>query len=87
MYPVLHSSSGFPREYTDTRQIMAETFAQTQWSSSPSVPEHIKALLQLFFEVGDSSSPDTSRRLGDEVFTPDGQIVVNKKVISGAEGT
>ena len=86
MYPVLHSSSSFAKEYTDTRGTMATTFAHTVWPSSPAVPEHIKALLRLFFEVGDSSSLETSRRLGDEVFTTDGQIVVNKKVISGADG-
>lgn len=86
MYPVLHSAAHFEREYTDSSEAMADTFAQTEWPSSPVVPEHIKALLVLFFEVGDSASADSSRRLGEEVFTIDGQIVVNKKVISGAEG-
>src|ERR1700761_4480261 len=88
MYPVLHSFSQFDREYTDSSTIARTmAFSQTVWPSSPAVPDHIKAVLSLFFEFGDSSSPDSSRRLGEEVFTADGQIVVNKKVISGAQGT
>lgn len=87
MFPVLHSISRFDREYTDaTVAQMADTFLHTVWPSLPSVPQDTKALLVRFFEVGDSSSADASRRLGDEIFTQDGKIVVNKKIISGAAG-
>ena len=86
MYPVLHSYMSFDQEYTESSDIMTNTFSQTVWPSAPPVPDRIKTLLSLFFELGDSTSEAASRRLGEEVFTSDGQIVVNKKVISGAEG-
>jgi hypothetical protein len=87
MYPVLHSSCLFDAEYTDNiSDTMVDTFSHTVWPSTPAVPEHIRALLLLFFEVGDSTSPEASRRLGQEVFAQNGQFVMNKEVVSGAEG-
>jgi hypothetical protein len=59
--------------------------AQTEWPATP-VPQPIKQLLGSFFDLGDSKSEDAGRRLVDEIFMPEGQIVVNKRTISGAEG-
>ncbi|KAK5244172.1 ERMES complex subunit mmm1 [Exophiala xenobiotica] len=59
--------------------------AQTEWPATP-VPQPIKQLLGSFFDLGDSKSEDAGRRLVDEIFMPEGQIVVNKHTISGAEG-
>ena len=56
-----------------------------QWPSTP-VPDPIKQLLARFFTVGDSKADDAGQILGSEIFMSDGQIVVNKKVINGAEG-
>ncbi len=59
--------------------------AQTEWPTTP-VPQSIKQLLGSFFELGDSKSEDAARRLADEIFTPEGQIMVNKRTINGAKG-
>jgi hypothetical protein len=58
---------------------------QTEWPATP-VPQPIKQLLGSFFDLGDSKSEDAGRRLADEIFTPEGQIVVNKRTIKGAKG-
>ncbi|KIW15545.1 hypothetical protein PV08_05593 [Exophiala spinifera] len=58
--------------------------AHAEWPTTP-IPEPIKTLLHSFFELGDSTSPADGARMGTEIFTPDGQIVVNKRVIDGAE--
>ncbi|KIW50354.1 hypothetical protein PV05_11950 [Exophiala xenobiotica] len=58
--------------------------AQTEWPTTP-VPQSIKQLLGSFFELGDSKSEDAARRLADEIFTPEGQIMVNKRTINGAK--
>jgi hypothetical protein len=65
---------------------MADPFAQTVWPSSPEVSQRVKTILARFFALGDAGSAEASRRLGEEVFASDGQIVVNKKTISGAKG-
>lgn len=59
--------------------------AKTEWPSTP-ILTPIKDLLSRFYIIGDSGDPDAGRRLGQEVFTPDGQIIVNKRAISGTEG-
>jgi hypothetical protein len=86
MYPLLHSSSRFDREYTDALTTMTEALSQTAWPLLGTVPTEVRALLSLFFEIGDSNAPNASHRLAQEVFAEDGQIVVNKNVISGAQG-
>lgn len=60
------------------------TTPSTEWPSTP-VPEAIKNLLSRFYSLGDSNSDDAGRRLGEEVFTATGQIVVNKRTIDGPD--
>jgi hypothetical protein len=62
------------------------TTPSTEWPSTP-IPAPVKDLLSRFYILGDSSAPESGRQLGEEIFTPDGQIVVNKRAISGAGGT
>ncbi len=63
------------------------TSPRTEWPSTP-VPEPIKHLLNKFYSLGDQEfdRDDAGRQLGEDVFTPTGQIVVNKRKISGAAG-
>ena len=61
------------------------TTPQTEWPNPP-VPESVKALLKKFYELGDSKAEDSGRRMAQEVFTPTGQITVNKRKINGSEG-
>ncbi|OCL08726.1 hypothetical protein AOQ84DRAFT_388639 [Glonium stellatum] len=58
------------------------TTPRTEWPSTP-IPEPIKHLLNKFYSLGDQKSDDASRQLGEDVFTPTGQIVVNKRTING----
>jgi hypothetical protein len=62
------------------------TTPSTEWPSTP-IPAPVKNLLSRFYILGDNSAPESGRQLGEEIFTPDGQIVVNKRAIYGAEGT
>lgn len=59
--------------------------ANTEWPSTP-VPQPVKDLLAKFFDIGDTKSEEAGQRLGNEVFAPDGRIVVNKRSINGAAG-
>ena len=62
------------------------TSNQTEWPSTP-VPEPIKHLLSRFYSLGDQKpSEDVGRQMGEDVFTPTGQIVVNKREINGTAG-
>jgi hypothetical protein len=62
------------------------TTPDTEWPSTP-IPTPVKDLLSRFYVLGNSNAPESGRQLGEEIFTPDGQIVVDKRAISGAEGT
>jgi hypothetical protein len=53
---------------------------------SPPPPESIKALLIKFYEVADSRAEDAPKRLVTEVFAPTGQIVTNRRKVTGTEG-
>ena len=57
----------------------------TEWPSTP-VPEPFKHLLNLFYSLGDQKSESAGRQLGEDVFIPSGQIIVNKRKINGAAG-
>ena len=62
-------------------------FEDTQWPTTP-IPHAVKELLSSFIELGDiPNSAPAARRLAEDVFTPEGKMIVNKKVISGSEGT
>lgn len=61
------------------------TSSATEWPSTP-VPEPIKQLISRFFILGDTPTAEAGRELGEKVFTSDGQIVVNKRVIAGTAG-
>lgn len=58
------------------------TNTATEWPST-SVPEPFKQLLTRFFVAGDTPTAEAGRQLGEEIFTADGQIIVNKNVITG----
>ena len=61
------------------------TTPATEWPSS-SIPEPIKELLSRFFLVGDTPTAEAGREMGEKLFTTDGKIIVNKKVIAGTAG-
>jgi hypothetical protein len=61
------------------------TSPRTEWPSTP-IPEPIRHLLNRFYSLGDQNSDDVGRQLGEDIFTPTGQIVVNKRKINGAAG-
>jgi hypothetical protein len=62
------------------------TSPATEWPSTP-IPLPIKELISHFFVLGDTPTAEAGRELGEKVFTSDGQIVVNKRVIAGTAGT
>ncbi|QKX62291.1 uncharacterized protein TRUGW13939_09450 [Talaromyces rugulosus] len=55
---------------------------KTEWPSTP-VPQPVKDLIAKFMDIGDTKSEEAGQRLGYEVFTSDGQIIVNKRSING----
>ena len=61
------------------------TSLRTEWLSTP-IPELITHLLNNFHSLGDQKSDDTGRQLGEDIFTPIGQIVVKKRKLSGTAG-
>lgn len=61
------------------------TTPATEWPST-AVPEPIKKLIGRFFIVGDTNTAEAGREMGEKLFTVDGRIVVNKRVIAGIQG-
>jgi hypothetical protein len=58
---------------------------KTEWPSTP-VPQPVKDLIAKFMDIGDTKSEEAGQRLGYEIFTSDGKIVVNKRSINGGAG-
>lgn len=56
-----------------------------EWPEPP-IPEPIKALVAKFFDVADSRAEGAAQRLGTEIFAPTGEIVTNRRKVSGTEG-
>lgn len=61
------------------------TSSRTEWPCTP-VSDSVKALLNTFGALVDSKSADVGQRLSEDVFTPTGSMIVNKKVSQGREG-
>ena len=55
-----------------------------EWPSQP-VPEAVKKLLRRFYRLIDSTDPFASEKLAERVFTEDGQLLVNKRFMSGRQ--
>ncbi|KAL6244822.1 hypothetical protein RBB50_008350 [Rhinocladiella similis] len=60
------------------------TSSRTEWPCTP-VSDSVKALLNTFGALVDSKSADVGQRLSEDVFTPTGSMIVNKKVSQGRE--
>lgn len=56
-----------------------------EWPSLP-LSESLKALVIKFYEVVDSRVEGAPRRLATEVFSPTGEIFVNRRKVIGTEG-
>lgn len=59
---------------------------EAEWPTQP-IPEPVKDIIARFYALVDSSEPDCSSELANNVFTPDGEFVVNKRAMRGAERT
>ncbi|KAK4549646.1 hypothetical protein LTR36_004947 [Oleoguttula mirabilis] len=57
---------------------------EAEWPSQP-VPEAIKELIARFYSLVDSSDPSCCEGLANTVFTQDGEFLVNKRSMKGAE--
>lgn len=58
--------------------------ASTDWPSIKSVPDPVKALIELFFSLADDNSSSAGDRMADEVFTFDA-ILAGHSNIAGTE--
>lgn len=62
------------------------TTLRIEWPNPP-IPESTRALVTKFYEVADSRAEDAPKSLVVDVFAPTGQIVTNRRKISGTKGT
>lgn len=64
---------------------MTTPTSNTEWPS-PALAEPIKSLINRAFEIADLKSEDCGDRVAKEIFTPTGQMVINKQTFAGSEG-
>lgn len=50
-----------------------------------SIPEPVKKLLARLYKLFDSNTPTSGRKLAINVFTKDGELVLNKRRMKGTE--
>ena len=56
-----------------------------EWPSTP-VAESVKKLIARFYELVDSTDPESSEKLANTVFVEDGKFVINKREMVGRDG-
>jgi hypothetical protein len=64
---------------------MTTPTSNTEWPS-PAMAEPVKALINNAFEIADSKTEDSGKRMAQEIFSPIGQMVVNKQKFTGWNG-
>ena len=56
-----------------------------EWPDTP-VAGPVKRLIARFYELVDSTDPESSERLANTVFAEDGKFVINKREMVGRDG-
>jgi hypothetical protein len=65
---------------------MGYNTASAEWPSVVSVPDSVRNLIDLFFNLADDTSPGVGDRLVNEVFTETGVLITPMSTIEGIEG-
>ncbi len=65
---------------------MGYNTASAEWPSVVPVPDSVKNLIDLFFNLADDTSPGVGDRMVNEVFAETGVLITPMSTIQGIEG-
>jgi hypothetical protein len=76
-FPIMRRVHSFTRNLNHMEAV--------EWPTHVPIPQPVKDIIARFYLLVDSNDPQDAQELADEVFTPDGRFVVNKRVLKGPE--